>query len=165
MRRCQKELLIAALYHTDCFVDGQHIVEARDIRFTNSPCTLMKILRDVSTNSKELPFIGNWMHRAHQILSYPASQDNLEGDFSTIQLQQLVCEVRQKSRELRMCALDETLVLENGKRKTPEKRLQKRIELVKANESQRIFPGLAAFLHTLKYGLSLPKHKYLNNAM
>ncbi|MBA3236859.1 MAG: hypothetical protein H0T62_00725 [Parachlamydiaceae bacterium] len=163
IRRCQKELLIAALYHTDSFVDGQHIVEARDIRFTNSPCTLMKILRDVSSSSKGLPIIGNWMHRAHQILSYPASQGQIEGDFSATQLQQLIHEVRQKSRELRICALDETLVLENGKRKTPEKRLQKRIELVKANESQRIFPGLAAFLHTLKYGLSLPKHKYLNN--
>jgi hypothetical protein len=55
------------------------------------------------------------------------------------------------------------LVLGNGKLKTPEKRLQERIDLVKANESERIFPGLAAFLHTLKYGLSLPKHKYLNS--
>ena len=160
MRRCQKELLIAALYHTDSFIDGQHIVEARDIRFANSPCFLMNILRNVSTCSKELPQIGHWMHRAHQILSYPASKEEFIGDFSASQLQNLLSEVLQASRLLRIVASDEILVLNSGK-KTPEKRLQERIELVTANESQRIFPGLAAFLHTLKYGLSLPRHRHL----
>ena len=162
IRRCQKELLIAVLYHTDSFVDGQHIIEARNLRFTNSPCVLMKILRDVSSRPKGLPFIGNWMHRAHQILSYPASsQESLEGDFSANQLQQIVFEVRQASKELRVYAADEVIFIKSSKR-TPEKRLQERIELVKANEEERIFPGVAALLHTLKFGLSLPKHKYLN---
>jgi hypothetical protein len=108
MRRCQKELIIAALYHTDSFVDGQHIVQARDIRFTNSPCFLMSILRKVSMCSKELPSIGSWMHRAHNILSYPASQGQSEGDFSASQLQNLILEVRQASRELRQFSSDET---------------------------------------------------------
>lgn len=162
MRRCQKELLIAALYHTDSFVDGQHLVEARDIRFTNSPAVLMSILRKVSTKSKELPSIGHWMHQANQLLSYPTSQVQKSGDFSADQLKQLIDDVRQASRELRLYSQDETLVLNNGK-KTPEKRLQERIELVKENERQRIFPGLAAFLHTLKYGLSVPRHKHLNS--
>lgn len=161
LRRLQKELLIAALYHTDSFVDGQHIVQARNIRFSNSPCFLMGVLRNVSTRSKELPGIGGWMHRAHQVLSYPASQAVNEGDFSVTQLQKLVQEVRQASKELRLG--DETLVEAYGKL-TPQKREKKRRKLVEANESQKIFPGLAAFLYTLKFGLSLPKHKYLNDS-
>lgn len=164
IRRCQKELLIAALYHTDSFVDGQHIIQARDLRFTNSPCVLMSILKSVSTRPTSLPSIGNWMHRAHQILSYPASQEKFEGDFSANQLQNIVQEVRQASKELRLYAVDGIIIINNSKR-TPEKRLEERMRLVNENEEARIFPGLATFLHTLKFGLSLPKHKYLNAAI
>jgi hypothetical protein len=160
MRRAQKELLIAALYHTESFVDGQHIVQARDIRFVNSPCFLFDVLRNVSTRSKELPRIGNWMHRIHQMISYPFSQELNESDFSSCQIQKLIEEVCQASKELRLD--DETLVVGHGKLKSPEKRFNERCKLVKSNETLRIFPGLEDFLHTIKYGLSLPKHRYLN---
>ncbi len=162
LRRAQKELLIAALYHTNSFESGQHIIQARNIRFMNSPCILANILRKVSACATTLPSLGEWMHNAHKILSYPAS--NAEKDFSAIRLQELIIEVTEASKMMRRFSNDETLVLSNNKHISPAQRIQERIHLVETNEKDRIFPGIALLLYTLKHGLILPKHNQLNIA-
>jgi hypothetical protein len=161
IRRALKELTIGALYHTDSLEDGQHIIQARDIRFSNSPNFLMSVLHSVSTCSKDLPMLGNWMHRAHKVLSYPTLQEDKEGDFSAIQLQTFIFEVYQASKAMRVNA-QETLILSGGAKQTPEKRFQERIRLVETNEKERIFPALASLLYILKFGLSIPRLAQLN---
>lgn len=157
VRRLQKELLIAALYHGDHFKDGKPVVEACDARFENSPIVLMKLLKTVSS-SKELPFLNGWLHQVHQVLSYPVALDK-ERSFSSQQIQELVEQAHKYSIEMKLD--NEWIEVVDGEKMTAQKRLQQRTKLVEDNEQLRIYPEIASALKILKNGLTIPENKYL----
>lgn len=161
IRRIQKELHIAALYHGNHFKDGQPIVKALDIRYENSPNVLMNILHNVSAIQSKLPFVGEWLHPAHRTLSYPNPLNGATQTFSSSELQLLIKKAHKKAQEMNQVSNNETLILSQGKKKSPEKRCQERIKLVEDNEKQKIYPEIATILHILKHGLTIPKHAHL----
>lgn len=161
VRRIQKELHIAALFHGNHFKDGQPIVKALDIRYENSPLNLMRILRNVSTPQSQLPVVGNWMDRAHSTLSYPTPLNGTPQYFSSNDLQILIKKVHEKSVEMNQVCNDETLITIDSKKKSPEKRCQERVKIVEENEKQKIFPEIALILHILKHCFTIPKHAHL----
>jgi hypothetical protein len=160
IRRLQKEILVAALYHGNHFRDGQAIVDALDIRYENSPVFLMNVLRSVSTNASKLPQVGIWLNYAHQSLSYPHKQKTSGCTFPANQIEKMIDKAHKKAVEMNSVEEDETLVVGN-KLKTPLKRLNERKKLVEKNEAFNIFPELASFLHTLKHGFSVPTNAHL----
>ena len=161
IRRIQKELHIAALFHGNHFIDGEPIVKALDIKYENSPLNLMRILQNVSKVRSELPVVGNWMDRAHTTLSYPTPLNGKALYFSSNELQILIKKVHEKSIEMNQVCNDETLITSDGKKKSPEKRCQERVKIVEENEKQKIFPEIALILHILKHCFTIPKHAHL----
>ncbi|MBA3238126.1 MAG: hypothetical protein H0T62_07235 [Parachlamydiaceae bacterium] len=160
VRRLQKELLIAALYHTDSFENGKHIVDAHDVRYENSPIVLMNLMKNVSKYHKELPVLDYWLHKAHQVLSYPTPLDSKEHHFSSDQLQVLVKEVRQAAKEMKRTSDNDWILISDGQKITHQKNQELRKKLVEQNEISRIYREIAFSLQILKESLSLAKNTY-----
>jgi hypothetical protein len=161
VRRIQKELSIAALYHNDSFKDGKHTIEAFDIRYENSPIVLMNLLKASSKNSKEIPHLSQWLHQVHGKLSYPTPLDSRERHFTSDHLDLLIKEVVQASKEMRKPLEEGWTHIKAGEKMTSQKLLESRNKLVKENEAARIYPEIGNSLQILKKGLSLPTSNYL----
>jgi hypothetical protein len=160
IRRLQKEVVVAALYHGNHFKDGEAIVDALDIRYENSPVFLMNVLRNVSTNPSKLPQVGRWLNHAHQSLSYPHKQDASDLTFPSNQLEKMIDEAHKKAIELNSFERDETIIV-NKQKITPDIREKERKNLVETNEKRNIFPEIAYFLHILKHAFKVTTNAHL----
>lgn len=131
IRRAHKELALAFLYHSDFYIEGKHIVEAKKLRYENDPCLLNALLRQ---RSPHIPPFDPWLRRAHAILSYPKKLTGQE-------------DATFEEKALR-ATLDEV--------RTISERNEGAAHLIAEQETQKIFPALSALLHMLRYALPAP---------